>query len=464
MEDNKIFKKFNEKHDSYFQSILNSIGNMSQDIIMVLSQDLKILYVNKSVKAILDYNPKELVGKHPFFFSMESYKKFETQTKNMSGMHDNECMLLTKQNDVKIGLQSFYKIENEDKRSKLLICIFKDISEKQILKEKLYSRDALINQFSRNMPGIVTFIDMAGKVRWINDNVYDILGYNKEDLIGYSFMNIIHPKDRQDVNNYLKKAMKTNKEKVIRHRCKPKVKKNPIFLESVIRSQLDENRNVIGVVTGSINISKRVAAEKKSDISNKRLRESMKGIIEIVSLAHESRDSYTAGHQQRVSDIAKLIANSIGLSRKIIEGIGWAGIIHDIGKISIPSMLLTKPDKLRPTEYDLIKDHCSIGYEITKGIKFDYPVADIIHQHHEKYDGSGYPNGLQGEEILIEAKILCVADVVEAMASKRPYRAALGLNMAIEEITSNRGKKYDPNVVDALLSVKTKLNRYLVTE
>ncbi|HDZ24579.1 MAG: response regulator [Deltaproteobacteria bacterium] len=179
------------------------------------------------------------------------------------------------------------------------------------------------------------------------------------------------------------------------------------------------------------------------------LRKAMEGIVEAITLAVESRDPYTAGHQQRVADLAHAMAREMGLSDNQREGIRMAGMIHDLGKISVPAEILSKPTRLTKIEFALIKNHSRVGYDILKKIEFPWPIAQMVLQHHEKMDGSGYPDGLSGEGILPEARILCVADVVEAMASHRPYRPALGIDKALKEIEENRGILYDPNVVDA---------------
>ena len=167
----------------------------------------------------------------------------------------------------------------------------------------------------------------------------------------------------------------------------------------------------------------------------------------------EAKDPYTAGHQQRVSQLAIAIAKELNLPPDKIEGIRIASLIHDIGKISIPTEILSKSTTLSDIEFSLIKYHSQIGYDILKSIDFAFPIAKIVLQHHEKLDGSGYPNNLKGDEILLKAKIICVADVVEAMSSHRPYRPALGIDAALEEISKNRGILYDPEVVDVCLKL-----------
>jgi putative nucleotidyltransferase with HDIG domain len=195
--------------------------------------------------------------------------------------------------------------------------------------------------------------------------------------------------------------------------------------------------------------------EKTREIEQalRKLRKSMSGIIKAMSLAVESRDSYTAGHQHRVSQLSSAIALEMGLSDERVEGIRLAGIVHDLGKIAVPAEILSKPGKITDFEYEIIKNHTRVGYDILKDIEFPWPIADIVLHHHERLNGSGYPFGLEGENILVGARIIAVADVVEAMASHRPYRPALGLYIALEEVKKNRGILYDADVADACLSL-----------
>ena len=183
------------------------------------------------------------------------------------------------------------------------------------------------------------------------------------------------------------------------------------------------------------------------------LRRNLDGIVQCVALVIEKKDPYTAGHQRRVTDLARAIAQEMGLSESQKDAIRMAGIIHDIGKISIPAEVLSKPGRLTETEFSLLKIHPRIGYDILKEIEWPYPIGEIVLQHHERMDGSGYPQCLSGEEIMMEARVLGVADVVEAMASNRPYRPALGIEKALEGISKNRDALYDPDVVDACLRV-----------
>ncbi len=192
-------------------------------------------------------------------------------------------------------------------------------------------------------------------------------------------------------------------------------------------------------------------AEQAVVRGHQRLEDVLTQTVAALAAAAERRDPYTAGHQRRVAELADAIARELGLPEDRIHGLHLAGLVHDVGKLSIPSEILSKPGLLTPLELTLVRGHVTHSYEIVRGIEFPWPVAEIVHQHHERWDGSGYPRNLKGEKVLLEARILAVADVVEAMGSHRPYREALGLGQALAEIEGKRGQSYDPGVVDACL-------------
>jgi len=198
-------------------------------------------------------------------------------------------------------------------------------------------------------------------------------------------------------------------------------------------------------------ISERKNALEALKKSRDDLHSSLEETVKSLALAAEKRDPYTAGHQLRVDMLACAIARELGLPEERIEGLHFAALLHDIGKISLPSEYLAKPARLSAQERAIIKCHTEVGYEILKNIPFPWPVADIVYQHHEHLDGSGYPRGLTAKDILLEAKILTVADVVEAMSSHRPYRPSLGLETALEEVRNGRGTLYHAESVDTCL-------------
>ncbi|OHE58759.1 MAG: hypothetical protein A2Z47_13135 [Thermodesulfovibrio sp. RBG_19FT_COMBO_42_12] len=204
-----------------------------------------------------------------------------------------------------------------------------------------------------------------------------------------------------------------------------------------------------------IEISERKHAEEALKGSYEKLQRALEGTIYALASMVEKRDPYTAGHQQRVKTLACAIATEMGLPEEKIDGIRMIGVIHDLGKIYVPAEILSKPGQLDEAEFKMIRAHAKVGYDILKKVEFPWPIAQGIAQHHERIDGSGYPSGLLGENILLEAKIIGVADVFEAIASHRPYRPALGKDKAIEEISQKKGTLYDPEVVDACLRLFT---------
>lgn len=222
-------------------------------------------------------------------------------------------------------------------------------------------------------------------------------------------------------------------------------------LEQIVQKRTTELRRTVHQLEGK----EKELRERESVLQNTltSYRQAMEGIIKAMALTVEMRDPYTAGHQRRVVDLVRAIANKMGLSDQQKDGISMAGVIHDVGKIAVPAEILSKPGRITELEYSLIKTHPQVGFDILKSIEFPWPIARIILQHHERLNGSGYPQGLSGGEILLEAKILAVADVVEAMASHRPYRPGLGIDKALEHISDHCDILYDAEVVKACMKV-----------
>jgi len=222
-----------------------------------------------------------------------------------------------------------------------------------------------------------------------------------------------------------------------------------VLLISKNKKKIPVNYRVASISDGHL----RKKAEEELKVSWNKLREAMVETVQAIAFTIETRDPYTAGHQRRVTKLACAIAKEMSLPDNKIEGLRMAGIIHDIGKISIPSEILSKPGPISEVEHSIIKTHPQVGYDILKKIEFPWPIAQIVLQHHERLDGSGYPSGLKGKKILLEARILAVADVVEAMSTHRPYRPAKPIDEALAEISKNKGKLYDPAAVDACIKL-----------
>jgi|GEM_PF-1489291 len=267
--------------------------------------------------------------------------------------------------------------------------------------------------------------------------------YNEPNLLG----RIIYNRDAAKLEKMMDDGISEHQLYEIRLMHK---KGHLVFVESQVVPVV-ANKNVVGLQVISRDITQR-----KKDEMRRRLESTKKALFETVkalSSTIEIRDPYTSGHQNRVAELAVAISKEMDLDNPQVDAVQTAALLHDIGKITVPAEYLSKPGELTEMEFNIIKYHPVVGYEILKPIEFHRPIAQIVYQHHERIDGSGYPLGLAGDEILLEARIISVADVVEAMSSHRPYRAALGLEKALEEITDHLGNRYDEAVGRACLSV-----------
>jgi PAS domain S-box-containing protein len=324
---------------------------------------------------------------------------------------------------------------------------------KQVV-EELYRMNELLTSIVENIPNMI-FLKDAKDLRFVRFNQAgeDLLGYSREDLLGkndYDFF----PKEQADF-------FTQNDREVLRGRKVVDIPEENLQTRNNGVRTLHTQKVPILDVKGepayllgiSVDITDRKLAEENLKETAEKLRKSLLGTIQAMSLMVETRDPYTAGHQRRVSKLARVIAQEMALSLDTVDAIRMAGIIHDIGKISIPAEILSKPGKLSDMEFSLIKVHPQSGYDILRDVGLPYPVAEMVFQHHERLDGSGYPQGLKNGQILLESQIIAVADVVEAMASHRPYRPALGIGVALEEIEKNKSIFYDAVVVDVCVKL-----------
>jgi PAS domain S-box-containing protein len=287
-------------------------------------------------------------------------------------------------------------------------------------------------------------------IRYESSFIEQVLGYEPGELIGKSLFEFIHPDDMPSVIHTFNDGLQIPGCIVsleFRFQHKDSSWRN---LEVIARNLVD-NSAVGGIVLSFRDITARVRAEEELRQSFEKLQRTLEGTITALSVITEERDPFTAGHHQRVTRLACAMAEEMGLPEERIEGIHVAGTIHDIGKINVPTEILRKPSPLSDIEFAMMKTHPQVGHDLLKAVEFPWPVAPVVLQHHERMDGSGYPKGLAGRSILLEARILGVADVVEAMTSCRSYRSALGVDKALEEILRNKGTLYDPRAVDACL-------------
>jgi PAS domain S-box-containing protein/putative nucleotidyltransferase with HDIG domain len=293
--------------------------------------------------------------------------------------------------------------------------------------------------------------DLEGKCIYANERACQFYGYDEEELLKINLYELNAPEQLDIVKAKIAELIEKNQltfETI--HVCK-----NKPLAPVEISSLIIESGGRKLIVSAVCDISKRKRTEEELKQTSLRLQRAIEGAINAVALTTEIRDPYTAGHQHRVAKLACSIGKELGLSNEQIEGVRVAGTLHDIGKIYVPAEILSRPGRLRQNEINLVKDHAQVGFDLLSTIEFPWPVAQIVLQHHERVNGSGYPHGLSGDDILIEAQIMSVADVVEAMASHRPYRPALSIEEALLEISQQRGVLYSPEAVDACIKVFT---------
>ncbi|MBU3932555.1 MAG: HD domain-containing protein [Proteobacteria bacterium] len=318
---------------------------------------------------------------------------------------------------------------------------------------KLQEREKRFRILAESAPDIIFTLDTEGMLTYVNPMWEKILSHKQEEVVGKYLTEFVQEQD----SNYLIQLFR----KVRDH----KETQRDILLTLMSRSGAEHNFSFncapniaeAGHVDSLVGILKDVTDLRRSEIELKKsfekLQLALSGTISVISLIVESRDPYTAGHQRKVAELASAIAREMGLPEDRVKMIHMAGLIHDIGKINVPAEILSRPGKLTTGEFALIKNHPETGCNILNKGDFPGPIAQIVYQHHEKMDGSGYPLMISGDQIILEARIITVADVVEAMASHRPYRPALGIEKALHEIRIGRGVVYDAEVADACISL-----------
>jgi PAS domain S-box-containing protein len=342
----------------------------------------------------------------------------------------------------------------KDESGKLigLVGVHTDITERKRAEEALRASEEKYRDLVENINDILYAIDVHGIITYISPAIETISGYAVSEIIGRSFFDFVHEKDIPYMRDKFGQDIFGRAEP---HEYHMVTKSGDVRWVRTSSRPFFKGDSVVGLRGILTDITERKQAEGEAKRGYEQLQETLHSTVKALASTVEMKDQYTAGHQPRVTQLACAIAGEMGLSEDQIEGIRMAASIHDIGKIMVPAEILNKPGPLSEIQYEMIKMHPRAGYDILKGLKLPWPVAQIILQHHERLDGSGYPQGLSGEEIMVEARILTVANVVEAMNAHRPYRPAYDIKEALAEISKNRVTWYDPAVVDACLRLFT---------
>jgi PAS domain S-box-containing protein/putative nucleotidyltransferase with HDIG domain len=440
----------------------------SPDFIYTLDDKGNFTYINDSSKNILGFDKNQLLRKHysSVVYPEDIEKAKYVFNERRAGSRDSRVtkLRLKKQSAdsrgnsnkyvvVELKAKGIYDKPNKDKDKVFLGTqgIAKDISSFLQIEESLKIQRLCFRQLFNNSHEAIVILDNHDNIIDANKSFENLFNYSAVELKNKNIHKMIVPEDLINESQSISHSAVSNG---IFETESTRIRKGGNSVEvSISAYPVVYNNKTIAVY----HIYKEAVTEKtgglKVEKTLNKLRKAMGGIINAMVSTIEVRDPYTAGHQQRVADLARAIAQEMGLTPNEIDGIRMAGTLHDLGKVNIPAEILSKPGRLSKIEFSLIKMHPRVAFDILKEIDFPWPIADIVHQHHERIDGSGYPQGLKGNEILLSGKILTVADVVEAIASHRPYRPALGIKTALDEIYVKRGIYYEPSVVDACVKL-----------
>lgn len=448
-----------------FRKHSEAILNHLSEGILELNQNNKVIYANHFACLITGISEEELLGLYFTELFEDSHKR---RVKEKLDLIDKGPQKISEDLPVvlknKMVSLSILHVKEEDLRS--VIIILNDVTERNKAEQALAEQKEFSEKMIENSAVPTFVINSKHEVIIWNKACEELTGIKAAEMIGTNnhwkgfyvhkrphVADIVvdrTPGSMPDYyGNYKKSAFAEEGLQAEGWFADLGGKKRYIFFDAApIYSSKCE---LVGAIETLHDITDRKLFERELKMTTDKLRKNLIGTMQTISLTIETRDPYTAGHQKEVSKLARSIAQEIGLSADTIDNVRMAGAIHDIGKMAVPAEILSKPGKLTDIEMSLIKTHSESGYNILKDAELPYPIAEITLQHHERMDGSGYPKGLKGDQILLEARIISVADVVEAISSHRPYRPSLGINIALEEIEKNKGLFYDVHVADACL-------------
>ncbi|MDD5491445.1 MAG: PAS domain S-box protein [bacterium] len=447
-------KKIIEESLILLQAEIKAIFQGFQDIFFKVREDGTILDYKAGDETLLYMSPQEFLGKRmqdilPDPAGRLFYEALQQVNKTRQKVPLSYWLSLS-------GVKHHFDARLLPFLDKQVIIMVRDttaeITTEQSLKE---SREYL----SKVMNAVADPIFVKDRYhKWIllNDAYCKFMGYKREELIGKSDFDFF-PKEQAEVfwardeivfNDLTEDSNEeqfTDASGIL----------HIILTKKTLYVDDQGEKFIVGIIQ---DITQQKVTEESLLESYRKLQRTLEGTANALATALEKRDPYTAGHEKRVAKLACAIAQEMGLSNDTVAGIKVTAFLHDIGKIVVPAEILSKPSRLNEFEYSIVKTHPEVGYEILKELEFPWPVAQVVLQHHERLNGTGYPKGLSGESIIREARIMAVADVTEAMCSHRPYRPSLGVQKALDELKQHQGTLYDPVVVDACITVFTKRN------
>ena len=430
---------------------LGKIGNWEFDLAtqkLEWSDEVYVLYERD--KALGPPSPEEEAGYYPPEEAkrLREFARLATET---GEQFDYGLMAKLPSGRIAFFDATMRPIKDKEGRVIKLFGTLQDVTDREKADEVIEKQREEYRTIFDAMRPLIVYLDRDGIVMRINRAGASVFGLEPKDVIGKTMYDLFSPDEADVFTRGNMEVISSGKPILgeVTQYTRPSGEKRWAQVDTI--PYRDEHGDITGVIQFIQDITRRKLAEENLSQSYEKLQKTLESAVEAMASIAEIRDPYTAGHQMRVTRLACAIAAEMGLSAEIIAELRMAGALHDIGKMQVPAEILSKPGKLSELEFSMIKNHSQTGYDIVKKIELPCSVATVVLNHHERLDGSGYPKGLRGEEIPLPAKILAVSDVVEAMASHRPYRPALGIDKALEEISLNRGVLYDADVADTCL-------------
>lgn len=452
---NKTQKKLSQS-EALFRQMAESINDV---FFLIENQSGKYLYVSPAYEQIWGRSLSELYTASDAWINAvhpedkeRIYLKYCKQIE--TGYFDDVFRIVRPNGDLRWIHARTFPIFNESNQLVRTSGIAEDISIRHEALEQLRESERRFSHMLHNVELVSVIVDLDATILDCNDFLLKLTGWSQEEIIGKNWFDMFIPKEQKTTILEVFSQLHKN-EQIVSHY------ENEILTKNGERLFIHWNNSLLmspsGEVIGIASIGEDITERKKIEIERKNhAQEMLRSISELavaLTIAMKQSDPYTAEHQRRVACLAARIARELGLSEDQIAGLKLAAEMHDIGKMGIPISILNKPGQLTQLEFELVKTHTTVGYEILKNVHFPWPVAEIILQHHERLDGSGYPRGLRGEEILLEARILAVADVVEAVTSHRPYRPAYDVGLAFDKLQQGRGILFSEEIVDACIKI-----------
>lgn len=427
------------------------------DVIFTIDTDLTVSSVSPSVERILGYRPREITGRTAAelgpLMTPESFERFLADLAPVLSKGESLASMsyrfIARDGTIKDGEVNAAPLRR-DGAIIGLIAVARDITDRRQAEQQLKESERRYRELYDFLPIPVYEMDLKANITAANRAIFETFRGTEDDILkGFNGWTLLSPEDVERSARNIQRLLKGEQIEGTEYNFRRL--DGSVFPAIVLSSVIYGQGRPVGLRGAIIDITERRKAEDRLQQTLDSLNRAVNVTVQAMVSAVEARDPYTSGHQIRVADLAAAVAAEMGFSPDRIESVRMAASIHDIGKLHIPAEILSKPRKLTEIEFALIKQHPRIGAEILKNVASSWPLAEIVHQHHERMDGTGYPGGLKGNDILLEARILAVADAVEAMASHRPYRPSLGIDAALKEIEGHRGDFYDVDVADACL-------------